>query len=80
MNTLVNKFNAVINYASATLIERDEVMLSSIAKDIQLARKNMVDIPADHLQHIENIRQKISQGNYHVDAIAIAKKMVEKFK
>ncbi|MFN0118761.1 MAG: flagellar biosynthesis anti-sigma factor FlgM [Elusimicrobiota bacterium] len=55
----------------------DEVVLSSLAKDIQIVKSHLEDMSLERLNKLKDLETKIAQGQYHVSAQDIAKKIIE---
>jgi len=56
--------------------EKDGLMLSSIAKDVQIAKTALKKVPDVRMDKIEPIQKRIESGTYNIDAKAVATKMM----
>ncbi len=60
-----------------TVLKGDEIVLSAMAKDIQIVKKHMDDISPERMEKLKELALKIERGEYKVDADQIARKMIE---
>lgn len=57
---------------------RDQVALSSEAKDYSNIRKLLSDIPDIRTEKVEALKQQINSGTYHVTGMEAAEKILSK--
>lgn len=62
---------------SSRISRNDELRLSDVAKDYQLAMNAIKKVPDIRKEKVETIKQQIKTGTYVVDAGKIAEKMLE---
>ncbi len=60
-----------------SLVAKDEMSISSSAKDVQLASKAIKNVPDVRVDKIKALKEQIDNGTYNVSAIDIADKMIE---
>lgn len=62
--------------ASVNTVQEEKVSLSAKGRDIQQARKVINSLSDVRTEKVEELRNKIEQGTYHVNGEDIAEKMV----
>jgi len=62
--------------AGVSAAQGEKVNLSAEGKDIQQARKVIDNLPDVRTEKVEDLRNKIEQGTYHVSGDKIAEKMI----
>lgn len=82
--TGVNRINEI--YKSQTMkmeqtkvTKKDEVQLSTLAKDYQYAFKAAKEVPDIREKEVESIKERISSGTYNVDAKEVCEKIMSRF-
>ncbi len=70
-----SKNNKVTN--KGRLSKKDELKLSTEAKEFQTAMKALKNVPDVRKDKVEDIRQRITSGTYNISSRQIAKKMIE---
>lgn len=65
------------NTRSSRLSRNDELSLSDVAKDYQLAMNAIKKVPDIRKEKVEAIKEQIRTGTYIIDAGKIAEKMLE---
>ncbi len=66
------KDKAVGKENSLNSAQKDKVSLSSIAQDVMAAKKQLAELPEIRNDKINEIKTKLSNGNYQIDANRIA--------
>ena len=59
---------------------KDEVHISEIGKDFQIAKRALQDIPDVRQEKIAAIKSSMEAGTYEVDSDSLAEKLLEKYK
>jgi negative regulator of flagellin synthesis FlgM len=62
--------------AGVNTVQEEKVSLSTKGMDIQQARKAINDLPDVRTEKVEDLRNQIEQGTYHVNGEDIAEKMI----
>lgn len=57
--------------------DRDKVEISSLGKDLQIAKQAVSEAPDVRMEKIADIKSRMEQGTYHVSAEMFADKMLE---
>ncbi|MCF0127652.1 MAG: flagellar biosynthesis anti-sigma factor FlgM [Pseudobutyrivibrio sp.] len=61
-----------------TAAARDEVQISSIGKDYQVAKKAVAEAPDFREDLVADVKAKLNNGNYEVSASDFAEKLISK--
>lgn len=72
----INNTNKVAKTESYNFQGKDELQISSTAKDYGVAMKNLKNVPDVREDVVASYKEKISQGNYTISSDAIAEKLV----
>jgi len=64
---------------SSVKAKRDEISISNIGKDYQIALKAVKDIPDIRYEKVNDIKEKYAAGVYNVNGQEIADKIVDSF-
>ena len=82
--TGVNRINEI--YKSQTmkveptkLAKKDEVQISTLAKDYQYAFKAAKEVPDIREKEVGSIKERLSSGTYNVDAKEVSEKIMSRF-
>lgn len=59
--------------------KKDEVQLSTLAKDYQYAFKAAKEVPDIREKEVESIKERIKSGTYNVDANEVCEKIMSRF-
>jgi len=62
--------------AGVNALQEEKVSLSTKGRDIQQARKALDNLPDLRTEKVEDLRNRIEQGTYHVNGEDIAEKMI----
>ncbi|MBN2515999.1 MAG: flagellar biosynthesis anti-sigma factor FlgM [Deltaproteobacteria bacterium] len=62
--------------AGINTVQEEKVSLSAKGRDIQQARKAINNLPDVRTEKVEDLRNQIEQGTYHVNSEEIAEKMI----
>lgn len=54
----------------------DQVALSQQAKDLQLARKALAEVPAVRQEKVQELKARIASGEYDIDTQEVARKLI----
>ena len=74
-----NKAGKVIN-ASSVAAARDEVQISSLGRDYQIAKQAVQEASDIRADKVAELKAKVNAGNYHVDNGDFASKLLAKYK
>lgn len=69
--------NKLQNTTTSKISKKDQVELSSTAKDFQYAMKLLKDVPDVRQDKIDSIKNQIKTGTYKIDSGKIVEKMYE---
>lgn len=58
---------------------RDEVQISSIGRDYQIAKQAVADASDIREDKVASLKERVNSGNYSVDANDFANKLLEKY-
>ena len=59
---------------------RDEVQISEMGKDFQIAKMALSDTPDVRAEKVEDIKSRMEAGTYEVSNSELADKLMEKYK
>lgn len=59
--------------------QTDKLELSSVGKDLQIAKKVIKDVPDIREDKVASIKQQIEEGTYQVDTSDFADKLLEQY-
>lgn len=79
VNKINQAYQSKTNFSATSKVkksEKDDLMLSSIAKDVQIAKVALKTVPDVRMDKIEPIKKRIESGTYNIDAKAVANKMI----
>lgn len=59
---------------------KDEVQISKLGKDFQIAKMALSDTPDTRAEKVEDIKSRMEAGTYEVSNSELADKLMEKYK
>ncbi len=74
-----NNINKTNKFDMFNLQTKDELEISSTAKDYSVAMKNLKEIPDVREDVVANYKEQIYSGNYKVSPESIAEKLISNF-
>ena len=80
INKVTQAYKSNINFDTKNKVKKskkDALILSSTAKDVQIAKMALKKVPDVRMDKINPIKQRIESGTYNIDAKEIANKMIK---
>jgi negative regulator of flagellin synthesis FlgM len=76
VTSVYNSQKSVTSKAKRTADKKDELLISSEAKDIQLAYKLVKQVPDIRKEKVDHLKNQIQTGTYNVNLEEIVDKMI----